>query len=214
MQIAALVFDAITPLDIVGPIEVLARMPGAEIVIVGKERGPVRDPCTHWTLTAETSLAEVTKPDILVIPGGAGVRPLCTDESILDWVRAAHRTTSWTTSVCTGSLLLAAAGLLKGLTATTHWASKEALEQYGARYVEERVVQQEKIITSAGVSSGIDMALTLVAKIAGDDTAKGIQLSIEYDPQPPFNCGSPSKAEPAVIDRVRQAMQRAATAAR
>jgi transcriptional regulator GlxA family with amidase domain len=214
MQIAALVFDAITPLDIVGPIEVLARMPGAEIVIVGKQRGPVRDPRTHWTLTAEASLAEVPRPDLLVLPGGAGVRPLCAEEPILEWLRLAHGTTSWTTSVCTGSLLLGAAGLLRGLTATTHWASRELLERYGARYVEERVVQQGKIITSAGVSSGIDMALTLVAKMAGDDTAKGIQLSIEYDPQPPFNCGAPSKAEPAVLDRVRQAMQRAATAAR
>ena len=214
MQIAALVFDAITPLDIVGPIEVLARMPGAEIVIVGKQRGPVRDPRTHWTLTAEASIAEVPRPDVLVLPGGAGVRPLCADEPILEWLRGAHGTTSWTTSVCTGSLLLGAAGLLRGLTATTHWASRELLERYGARYVEERVVQQGKIITSAGVSSGIDMALTLVAKMAGDDIAKGIQLSIEYDPQPPFNCGAPSKAEPAVLDRVRQTMQRAATPAR
>jgi putative intracellular protease/amidase len=210
MQIAALVFDSITPLDIVGPIEVLARMLGVEIVIVGKQRGPVRDPRTHWTLTAEAGIAEVTTPDIVVIPGGAGVRPLCTDESVLEWVRAVHRATSWTTSVCTGSLLLGAAGLLKGLTATTHWASREALEGYGARYVEERVVPQGKIITSAGVSSGIDMALTLAAKLAGDDIAKGIQLSIEYDPQPPFNCGAPSKAGPAVVDRVRQAMQAAA----
>jgi transcriptional regulator GlxA family with amidase domain len=214
MQIAALVFDAITPLDIVGPIEVLARMPGAEIVIVGKQRGPVRDPRTHWTLTAEASLAEVPRPDVLVLPGGAGVRPLCAEEPILEWLRLAHGTTSWTTSVCTGSLLLGAAGLLRGLTATTHWASRELLERYGARYVEERVVQQGKIITSAGVSSGIDMALTLVAKMAGDDVAKGIQLSIEYDPQPPFNCGAPSKAEPAVLDRVRQTMQRAAAPSR
>jgi len=214
MQIAALVFDAITPLNIVGPIEVLARMPGAEIVIVGKQRGPVRDPRTHWTLTAEASLAEVPRPDVLVLPGGAGVRPLCAEEPILEWLRLAHGTTSWTTSVCTGSLLLGAAGLLRGLTATTHWASRELLERYGARYVEERVVQQGKIITSAGVSSGIDMALTLVAKMAGDDVAKGIQLSIEYDPQPPFNCGAPSKAEPAVLDRVRQTMQRAAAPAR
>jgi len=214
MQIAALVFDAITPLDIVGPIEVLARMPGAEIVIVGKQRGPVRDPRTHWTLTAEASIAEVPRPDVLVLPGGAGVRPLCEEEPILEWLRLAHGSTSWTTSVCTGSLLLGAAGLLRGLTATTHWASRELLERYGARYVEERVVQEGKIITSAGVSSGIDMALTLVAKMAGDDIAKGIQLSIEYDPQPPFNCGAPSKAEPAVRDRVRQTMQRAATPAR
>jgi putative intracellular protease/amidase len=214
MQIAALVFDAITPLDIVGPIEVLARMPGAEIVIVGKQRGPMRDPRTHWTLTAEASLAEVPRPDVLVLPGGAGVRPLCAEEPILEWLRLAHGTTSWTTSVCTGSLLLGAAGLLRGLTATTHWASRELLEQFGARYVEKRVVQQGKIITSAGVSSGIDMALTLVAKMAGDDIAKGIQLSIEYDPQPPFNCGAPSEAEPAVLDRVRQTMQRAAAPSR
>jgi len=204
MQIAALVFDAITPLDIVGPIEVLARVPGAEIVIVGKARGPVRDPRTHWTLTAEASLGEVTKPDVLVVPGGAGVRPLCSEESVLEWVRSVHDTTTWTTSVCTGSLLLGAAGLLRGLTATTHWASRDVLAQYGARYVEERVVRQGKIITSAGVSSGIDMALTLAAKMAGDEIAKGIQLGIEYDPQPPFDCGAPSKADPAVLERVRQ----------
>ena len=204
MQIAALVFDAITPLDIVGPIEVLARLPGAEIVIVGKARGPVRDPRTHWTLTAEASLGEVTKPDVLVVPGGAGVRPLCSEESVLEWVRSVHDTTTWTTSICTGSLLLGAAGLLRGLTATTHWASRDALAQYGARYVEERVVRQGKIITSAGVSSGIDMALTLAAKMAGDEIAKGIQLGIEYDPQPPFDCGAPSKAGPAVLERVRQ----------
>ena len=211
MQIAALVFDAITPLDIVGPIEVLARLPGAEMVIVGKGRGPVRDPRTHWTLTAEASLAEVTKPDVLVVPGGSGVRPLCTDEVVLDWVRRVHGATTWTTSVCTGSLLLGAAGLLRGLTATTHWASRDLLEQYGARYVEKRVVEQGKIVTSAGVSSGIDMALTLAARIAGDDTAKGIQLGIEYDPQPPFDCGAPSKADPTVLERTRRSYARAAT---
>src|SRR5262249_46379398 len=120
MQIAALVFDAITPLHIVGPIEVLARLPGAEMVIVGKARGPVRDPRTHWTLTAEASLGEVTKPDVLVVPGGAGVRPLCSEEPVLEWVRSVHGTTTWTTSVCTGSLLLGAAGLLRGLPPTTH----------------------------------------------------------------------------------------------
>jgi len=210
MQIAALVFDAITPLDIVGPIEVLARLPGVDIVIVGKARGPVRDPRTHWTLTAEASVAEVTRPDVLVVPGGAGIRSLCGEEPVLDWVRSVHGTTTWTTSVCTGSLLLGAAGLLRGLTATTHWASRDVLTHYGARYVEERVVPQGKIITSAGVSSGIDMALTLAAKVAGDEIAKGIQLGIEYDPQPPFDCGAPSKASPALLERVRQSYARAA----
>lgn len=214
MQIAALVFDDITPLDIVGPIEIMARLPGSEIVIVAKERGPVRDPRTHWTLTAEANLAEVTQPDILVIPGGPGVMPLCREQPVLEWVRLVHRATTWSTTVCTGSLLLAAAGLLKGLTATTHWALKDALEQYGAHYIEQRVVQQGKIITSAGVSSGIDMALILAAKIAGDEVAKAIQLGIEYDPQPPFDSGAVSKAEPAIVDRVRQAIQRATTATR
>jgi transcriptional regulator GlxA family with amidase domain len=204
MQITALIFDDITPLDIVGPIEVLARLPDVEIQIVAKKRGVVRDPRTHWMLVAEESLAEVHKTDVLVIPGGTGVTRLCEDQAVLEWVLTVHATTTWTTSVCTGSLLLGAAGLLRGLAATTHWAYKEALERYGARYVEQRVVQQGKIITSAGVSSGIDMALALAAKIAGDDVAKGIQLRLEYDPQPPFDSGSPSKAEPALLDRIRQ----------
>jgi putative intracellular protease/amidase len=214
MQIAALVFDALTPLDIVGPVEVLARLPGVDVVIVGRERGLVRDPRTHWALEAEAGYAEVTRPDVLVIPGGAGVRPLCADEPTLDWVRRAHQTATWTTSVCTGSLLLGAAGLLRGLVATTHWASRDQLEQYGARYVEERVVTQGKIITSAGVSSGIDMALALAARIAGDDIARGVQLSIEYDPRPPFDCGAASKAGSAVVDRAREIMRRAPTVAR
>ena len=184
-------------------------MPSAESVIMGKERGPVRGSRTHWTLTAEASLGEVTKPDVLVIPGGAGFIPLCNEKPVLEWVRTVHRGTTWTTSVCTGSLLLGAAGLLRGFAATIHWAARDALGQYGARYVEEHVVPQGKIITSAGVSSGIDMALTLVARMAGDDIAKEIQLRIEYDPRPPFDCGAPSKAEPAVLDLVRQSIQRA-----
>ncbi|HYM32917.1 MAG TPA: DJ-1/PfpI family protein [Candidatus Cybelea sp.] len=209
MQIAALIFDDITPLDIVGPMEVLSRLPKAEVVVVGKTRGPVRDPRTHWILTAEAAIEEVTRPDIVVIPGGAGVRPLCREPAMLDWMREVHRHTTWTTSVCTGSLLLAAAGLLKGLQAATHWSASDDLAEFGATYVEKRVVIQGKIITAAGVSSGIDMALTLAAKVAGEDMAKRIQLMIEYDPQPPFDSGAPSKADPAMLADLRQRMQRA-----
>ena len=214
MQIAALVFDAITPLDIVGPIEVLARMPGAEIVIVGKQRGPVRDPRTHWTLTAEANIAEVPSPDVLVLPGGAGVRPLCVDEPILEWLRHAHRTTSWTTSVCTGSLLLGAAGLLRGLTATTHWASRELLEQYGAPTSRSAWCRRGRSSPRPECPPASTWPSPWRRRWPAMTSPKGIQLSIEYDPQPPFNCGAPSKAEPAVLDRVRQTMQRAVTPAR
>ena len=212
MQIAALLFDDLTPLDVVGPLEVLARAPGAEIVLVGVERGTVRDPRTHFALTVEASLDEVHTADVLVVPGGFGVDRLCVDEAVLDWIRRVHATTRWTTSVCTGSLLLAAAGLLTGVDATTHWASRDALERYGAVYTEQRVVERGKIVTAAGVSSGIDMALHLLARIGGEQLAKAVQLSIEYDPQPPFDAGSPAKAGPELVSLVRAATARARTA--
>ena len=156
-------------------------------------------------------LDEVTAADVLVVPGGFGVDRLCRDEAVLDWIRRMHATTRWTTSVCTGSLLLAAAGLLTGICATTHWASRDALERYGAVYTEQRVVEHGKIITAAGVSSGIDMALHLLALIGGEQLAKAVQLSIEYDPQPPFDAGSPAKAGPELVSLVcaRQPRERA-----
>jgi len=144
MLIAALLFDDLTPLDVVGPLEVLARAPRADVVLVGRERGTVRDPRTHLALTVEVSLDEVSTADVLVVPGGFGVDPLCRDEAVLDWIRRVHGTTRWTTSVCTGSLLLAAAGLLTGIDATTHWASRDALERYGAVYTEQRVVERAR----------------------------------------------------------------------
>jgi putative intracellular protease/amidase len=208
MLIAALLFDDITPLDIVGPLEVLARAPGAEVVLAGRERGTVRDPRTHVALTVEASLDEVSTADVLVIPGGFGVDRLCRDEAVLDWIRRMHATTRWTTSVCTGSLLLAASGLLAGIEATTHWASRDVLERYGAVYTEQRVVERGKIVTAAGVSSGIDMALHLLARIGGEQLAKAVQLSIEYDPQPPFDAGSPAKAGPELVSLVRAATAR------
>jgi transcriptional regulator GlxA family with amidase domain len=163
-------------------------------------------------LTADLALDELTSPEIVVVPGGFGTRELMGDEQILDWLRRAHETSGWTTSVCTGSLLLAAAGLLDGLEATTHWLALDALREYGARPVERRVVEhpEARIITSAGVSAGIDMALTLAARIAGDELARAIQLGIEYDPEPPFDSGSTAKATPEIIALVRGASGRLA----
>jgi transcriptional regulator GlxA family with amidase domain len=154
-------------------------------------------------LVADGSLDDLPDPDVIVVPGGYGTRPLMHDQPMLDWLRNAHATSQWTTSVCTGSLLLAAAGILEGLEATTHWLELETLRQYGVTPVTRRVVEQGKVITAAGVSSGIDMALTLAARIAGDDVAQAIQLGIEYDPEPPFAAGSPSKAPAAIVERLR-----------
>jgi transcriptional regulator GlxA family with amidase domain len=139
-----------------------------------------------------------------MVPGGFGTRALMTPNPLLDWIRAAHQTSQWTTSVCTGSLLLGAAGLLRGLEATTHWTVLDQLAALGARPTSRRVVEQGKIVTAAGVSAGIDMALTLAARIAGDEVAQAIQLGIEYDPQPPFDAGSPDKAPRAIVESLRE----------
>jgi putative intracellular protease/amidase len=200
MEIAFVLFDRITALDAIGPYEVLQRLPGAEVKFVGKERGEYRTDTKSLALVADYALSDVRSPDILVMPGGFGTRELIEDTEVVDWVRAAHEHTTWTTSVCTGSLVLGAAGLLEGLDATTHWKELESLRQYGASPTPKRVVEQGKIVTAAGVSAGIDMALTLMARIAGDDVAKTIQLAIEYDPQPPFDCGSPAKAPKEIVD--------------
>lgn len=203
MQTAIVLYPALTALDAVGPYDVLSRIPDNEVVFVAQQRGEYRTDQGSLGLIADASFDEVTAPDILLVPGGFGTRPLMSDAVHLDWVRAVHETTTWTTSVCTGSLLLGAAGLLEGLDATTHWASYDALASTGAIPTEERVVERGKIITAAGVSAGIDMALTLTAHIGGDDLAKAIQLSIEYDPQPPFDSGSPAKAGPEFVALLR-----------
>jgi len=198
MDIAFLVFPRLTALDAIGPYEVLQRLPGAQVRFVGAERGPVRTEQSMLGLVADYSMDEVTTADILVVPGGIGTRPLVEDEPTLDWIRAIDAGSTWTTSVCTGSLLLGAAGLLEGKEATTHWRVLEMLSAFGAIPVSRRVVEQGKIITAAGVSAGIDMGLTLAARVAGDDVAQAIQLGIEYDPQPPFDSGSVAKAPKAV----------------
>jgi transcriptional regulator GlxA family with amidase domain len=200
MEIVFVLFDRITALDAVGPYEVLQRLPGAEVKFIGKERGEYRTDTKSLALVADYALADVTAPDILVMPGGFGTRELVDDKEVVDWVRAVHEQTTWTTSVCTGSLVLGAAGVLDGLDATTHWKELDTLRKYGARPTLQRVVEQGKVVTAAGVSSGIDMALTLVDRIAGDFAAQAIQLGIEYDPQPPYDAGSPEKAPKEVVD--------------
>jgi putative intracellular protease/amidase len=199
MDIVIPIFPDFTALDAVGPYEVLRNLPDAKVVFAAAERGIVRTDSTFIGLHADAAFSEIDAADVLVVPGGWGTRAAMKDKALLDWVRHSHATTRYTTSVCTGSLILGAAGLLTGLDATTHWAQTKLLETTGARYTEQRVVQQGKIVTAAGVSSGIDMALTLAAQIAGDDVAKSIQLIIEYDPQPPFDAGSPAKAGPAIV---------------
>lgn len=207
MQIAIPLYDRFTALDCVGPYEILSRLPDARVVFVAASAGPVRADTRMLTLVAEQALADVPEPDVVCVPGGFGTRALLEDEEMLGWLRHAHETSTWTTSVCTGSLVLAAAGILDGLEATTHWGATDLLAELGATPVPRRVVQQGKVITAAGVSAGIDMALTLAARIAGDTYAQGIQLAIEYDPEPPFDCGSVAKAPAELVALVRQVEQ-------
>ena len=203
MQIAIVLFDRFTALDAVGPFQVLVRMPGAEVVFAAEQTGPVADDSGSLRLSADVALAEVPHPDIVVVPGGPGQRGQMDDGPLHEWLRAADQTSQWTTSVCTGSLILAAAGMLKGRRATTHWLTMDELGRLGAEPVTERVVFDGKYVTAAGVSSGIDMGLALAGRIAGDETAQYIQLRIEYDPQPPYDAGSPAKAPAHIVARLR-----------
>jgi putative intracellular protease/amidase len=202
MDIAIPIFDRFTALDAIGPYEVLSRLPDSRVTFIAKETGPYKTDNGMLSIVAEGRLDELQHPDVIMVPGGTGTRPLMEDEATLDWIRTAHETSTYTTSVCTGSLLLGAAGILEGLDATTHWLELETLDRLGARSTSERVVEQGKVITAAGVSSGIDMALLLASRIAGDQFAQGIQLLIEYDPQPPFDAGSKDKAPPEVVELI------------
>ncbi len=202
MRTAILVFDGITALDAIGPYEVLRSVPGWEVEFVGKERGVVRTDCGALGLSADKSLAEAGEPEIVLVPGGKGNRALLDDEEVLGWLRRVDATSTWTTSVCTGSLVLGAAGLLEGKRATGHWLQLEPLRAYGADPVGGRYVEDGKAITAAGVSAGIDMALHLVTQELGPEVAQAVQLAIEYDPQPPHDAGSPAKAPPAIVELV------------
>jgi putative intracellular protease/amidase len=203
MNTAILLYDGFTALDAIGPYEVLSRIPGASATFVASEVGPVRTDNDMLSLVADRSLAEVTAPDIVLVPGGPGEVAARAGGPALEWLRVAHETSTWTASVCTGSLILAAAGLLDGKRATSHWLAMDKLGELGAQPVNERVVFDGKLVTGAGVSAGIDMALALAAKIAGDQVAQAIQLGIEYDPQPPFDAGAPEKAPAEIVALVR-----------
>jgi putative intracellular protease/amidase len=204
MRIAIPLYDRFTALDAVGPYEVLQRLPGAQITWLASEPGPVGTDTGQLHLVADAAFEDLPDPEIVVVPGGTGTNAVLDDERLVGWIRRAHETSQWTTSVCTGSLLLGAAGVLDGLEATSHWLDIDDLERYGARPTGCRVVEQGKVITAAGVSSGIDMALTLVSRIAGPEVAQAIQLGIEYDPQPPFDAGSVDKAPPEIVELVRE----------
>jgi putative intracellular protease/amidase len=214
MNIAIPIFPGITALDAIGPYEVLSRLPGARVHFTAVEAGPYKTDNRQLTLMADEPLSAIPHPEIIMVPGGFGTRALLTPNPLLDWIREAHTTSQWTTSVCTGSLLLGAAGILRGLQATTHWAAMDQLAAFGATPTSRRVVEQGKVVTAAGVSSGIDMALHLAARIAGDDFAQSIQLGIEYDPEPPFSSGSPQKAPAHVLALVRERMKGRAEATR
>jgi transcriptional regulator GlxA family with amidase domain len=203
MQIAILLFENVTALDAVGPYEVLSRLPGAQTVFVGERPGPVRTDVGSLGLHVDAALAEVPAPDVVLVPGGFGQTAHMSDGAVHQWLRAADRTSTWTTSVCTGSLILAAAGLLTGRRATTHWLAADQLADWGALRTDERIVVDGKYVTAAGVSAGIDMGLTLAGRIAGEATAQAIQLGMEYDPHPPHTAGSPQTAPPPVVAMVR-----------
>jgi len=203
MQIAIVLYDRFTALDAVGPYETLGRLPDAETVFVAERTGPVRSDTGTLALTADKTLAEVPSPDIVVVPGGPDQTPQVENTELLDWLRAADATSTWMTSVCTGSLLLAAAGLLSGRRATSHWLALDFLTRFGAEPTDKRVVFDGKYVTAAGVSAGIDMGLTLLGRIAGDEHAQAVQLLAEYDPQPPYDAGSPLKAPAHLVEEFR-----------
>jgi transcriptional regulator GlxA family with amidase domain len=204
MDIAILIFDRLAALDAIGPYEVLSRLPGATVTFVAEQAGEKRTDTGRLGLTADVALGELEPPEILLVPGGPGQTALMDDGPVHDWLRTVHETSQWTCSVCTGSLILAAAGLLEGRRATSNWQALEELGAFdGVEVVPERVVFDGRIATSAGVTAGIDMALALAAKLANEQVAQAIQLGIEYDPQPPFDAGSPRTAPAEIVEVVR-----------
>lgn len=203
MDIALVLYDGFTALDAVGPYEVLRFLPEARVRTVAGDPGPKQTDTQMLTVVANEALTDVAAPDIVVVPGGPGHQAAMRDDVLLSWLKVVHEDTRWTTSVCSGSLILGAAGILRGIKATSHWLRLEQLADHGATPTSERVVVQGRVMTAAGVSAGIDMALRLVAEEAGDQLAQAAQLAIEYDPQPPFDAGSPERAPSSIVDLLR-----------
>ncbi|SOD62253.1 DJ-1/PfpI family protein [Streptomyces zhaozhouensis] len=202
-RVGVLLYEGFSLLDPTGPSEVLSRLPGASVTMIGEHAGPVRTDTRDVAVLADASLDEVDRLDVLLVPGGGleGTVGAIENPRLREWIGRVHRRTRWTTSVCTGSLILAAAGLLTGRRATTHWASAEYIEDtYGVTYVPERYVRSGRILTAAGVSAGIDLALHLAAELTDERTARAIQLAIEYDPAPPFDSGDAGEADQELKD--------------
>ena len=205
MNIVIYLYNGLTVLDAVGPYEVLSRLPDANVRFVAREKGLIVSDTHFLKLVAEYDISEIQSADILVIPGSViGFIRESKDASVLNWIQQIHQTTTWTTSVCSGSVILATAGILNGKKATSHWGTLAMLSDYGAIPTSERYIQEGKIITAQGVSAGIDMALFLVSQIVGVEKAKAYQLFIEYDPNPPFEAGTVSKADDATISLAKK----------
>lgn len=200
MHVSILIYDGVTALDAVGPYESLRRLPGVSTAFVSRDGQAVTVEGQGFTLTPAQTLAETRRPDVLIVPGGGadGLRAVIGDADTLAWIRESHDESHWTASVCTGALILGAAGLIEGLGVATHWRARDYLPRFGARYSGERITEHGRLITSAGVSAGIDMGLRLCELISGTEAAQAAQLSMEYDPAPPYDCGAPGKASDSV----------------
>jgi transcriptional regulator GlxA family with amidase domain len=210
VQIAIGLYPGFTALDAIGPYAVFTNVPGTDVVVCAEQTGQLADDCGLLRLDITQAFDDAPSPDVLLVPGGLVTRRLAVERGpIVDWIRTAHETTTYTTSVCTGALLLGAAGVLDGLRATTHWMAYDHLRAHGAEPTEERVVIEGKVATAAGVSAGIDLALTLVDRLHGAEVAQAVQLGIEYDPQPPHDTGAPSKAPAEIRDLVSAVMTEA-----
>ncbi len=210
MQIAIGLYPGFTALDAIGPYAVFTSVPGADVVVCAERKGSLADESALLHFDLEHTFDEVPAPDVLLVPGGLVTRLVAAEGGpIVDWIRTAHETTTYTTSVCTGALLLGAAGVLDGLPATTHWGAYDHLRAHGALPTEQRVVIAGKVATAAGVSAGIDLALTLVDRLYGAEVAQAVQLGIEYDPEPPHDTGAPSKAPAEIRDLVSAVMTEA-----